>query len=400
MDALPTTPDTAKQEILKAIIRDLHAGVSRQEIKKRFRELARDVSAEEIGRMEQALIREGMPESEIKGMCDVHVEIFRDSLAGAPKLDVPEGHPVADLMAENRAAEAIAGEVLAVLEKAGGSLSSVARTLDGLLATLARIDLHYVKKENELFPVLESLGISGPPKVMWAHHDDIRALIKAARAHLAAADDVRAQGAAKDAAYKIRDMVFKEEHILFPMSLGRLSAADWIRIARGCREIGYAWVEPTRGFLPEDHEIKAEPKGVEHAGVLNLGTGRLTPEVVDLLLRHLPFDVSFVDAEDRVQYYSEGKERIFPRSPGVIGRNVENCHPPKSVHIVREILDRFRSGGRDVAEFWIELGGKFLYIRYFAVRDQAGTYKGCLEVMQDVTRIRSLQGQRRLLEWN
>ncbi len=397
MDVMPEMPDAAKQEMLKSIIRDLHAGVSRQEIKRRFRALVRDVSADEIGRMEQALIREGMPESEIKGMCDVHVEVFRESLAGAPRLQVPEGHPVADLMAENRAAEALAGEVLAVLEKAAGALAPVARHLDGLLATLAKIDLHYLKKENELFPVLESLGISGPPKVMWAHHDDIRALVKAARAHLAESQEVRAEGAAKDACYKIRDMVFKEEHILFPMALSRFSEADWMRVARGCREIGYAWIEPSRGFLPEDSS--PPPSTAADGGILNLGTGRLTPELVDLLLRHLPFDVSFVDAEDRVQYYSEGKERIFPRSPGVIGRNVENCHPPKSVHMVREILSRFRSGERDVAEFWIELGGKFLHIRYFAVRDAAGDYKGCLEVMQDVTRIRALEGQRRLLEW-
>lgn len=393
--------DAAKQETLKAIIRDLHAGRSRHEIKKRFRALIRDVSADEVARMEQALIEEGMPESEIKSMCDVHVEIFRESLAAnAPKLDVPEGHPVADLMAENRAAEAVATELLAVIEKAAGNIGSASRHLDGLLATLARIDLHYVKKENELFPVLESIGIAGPSKVMWAHHDDIRGFIKAARAHLGTGDFARAEGAARDAAFRIRDMVFKEENILFPMMLGRVTEADWVRIARGCREIGYVWVEPGRGFLPEDQAIPAAPEPGSHAGLLSLGTGRLTPEIVDLLLRHLPFDVSFVDAEDRVQYYSDGKDRIFPRSPGVIGRSVLNCHPPKSVHMVEEILNRFRSGERDVAEFWIEMAGKFLHIRYFAVRDAAGAYKGCLEVMQDVTRIRALEGQRRLLEWD
>lgn len=137
----------------------------------------------------------------------------------------------------------------------------------------------------------------------------------------------------------------------------------------------------------------------EDLGALELNTGTLTPQQVDLLLRHLPVDVSFVDAEDVVRYYSETPDRIFVRAPAVIGRKVQNCHPGKSVHVVEAILAAFKAGTKDSAEFWIELGGRFILIRYFAVRDEAGAYKGCLEVSQDVTGIRALEGQKRLLDW-
>ncbi|MCJ7628172.1 MAG: PAS domain-containing protein, partial [Longimicrobiales bacterium] len=130
------------------------------------------------------------------------------------------------------------------------------------------------------------------------------------------------------------------------------------------------------------------------------GTGRLSLEQVDMLLRHLPIEISFVDANGFVRYYSETEERLFPRTPGAIGRHVDNCHPPKSLHMVREILRKFAAGQRDVAEFWTEIQGKFIHIRYFAVRNPAKEYLGCLEVTQDVTGIRALEGERRLLEWS
>jgi hypothetical protein len=133
--------------------------------------------------------------------------------------------------------------------------------------------------------------------------------------------------------------------------------------------------------------------------LLDLDTGALTPELVSLVLTHLPVDVSFVDEEDTVRYYSAKKDRVFPRSPGVIGRKVQNCHPPKSMDVVDRILKAFKAGTRDTAEFWIETGGKFVLIRYFAVRDAKRRYRGCLEVSQDVTRIRALAGQKRLLDW-
>ncbi len=135
------------------------------------------------------------------------------------------------------------------------------------------------------------------------------------------------------------------------------------------------------------------------AETVELDRGALTPEQIDLMLTHLPVDVSFVDEHDTVRYYSASPNRIFRRTPTVIGRKVQNCHPPDSVAVVERIVEAFRRGERDTAEFWIELNGRFIHIRYFALRDKAGAYRGVLEVSQDATGIRGLRGERRLLDW-
>lgn len=120
---------------------------------------------------------------------------------------------------------------------------------------------------------------------------------------------------------------------------------------------------------------------------------------INLVFTHLPVDISLVDENDRVVYYSDCPDRIFPRSPAVIGRAVQNCHPADSVATVNRILDAFRNGEQKRAEFWITFGGRFILIQYFAVFDGKGSYRGCLEVSQDVTKIRQLEGEKRLLDW-
>jgi hypothetical protein len=240
---------------------------------------------------------------------------------------------------------------------------------------------------------------------MWSIHDDIRANIKQARVAFTDNDPVQTVLSLKEAIQGIRDMIYKEEHILFPASLDMLTQKEWIRIKEGEGDIGFAWVVPDKGWpeeIIEEPEAKpTDPVGVleDVAGALGLDTGRMSLEQINLMLTHLPVDLTFVDENDRVAYYSEGPERIFPRSPAIIGREVRNCHPPKSVHIVNKILDAFKSGSRSTAEFWIELDGRFLYIRYFAVRDAKGYYRGTLEVSQDLTETRKLEGQQRLLDW-
>lgn len=396
-----------RREVLKGIIKDLHAGTPMAELKQRFADLIEDVSPSEIAAMEQQLIDEGMPQEEIKRLCDVHVEVFRESLDQQSVAELPPGHPVRTFMDENEALGAVADE----LDKAAAGLCEPAKPgrlalaeepFAELLAKLATIDLHYTRKEHQLFPFLEKAGISGPPQVMWGIHDEVRAELKQARAALEAGEAQQFADTSRAVATKIRDMIYKEDNILFPMSLSVLSEADWVKIRDGEGEIGFSMVTPGDEWQPTGAGHGGD-EALMHASIteaLPMDTGLLSLERINLLLTHLPVEISYTDENDVVRYYSASPERIFPRSPGVIGRKVEHCHPPKSVHKVKEILDSFRAGERDVAEFWIDFQGKKVHIRYFAIRDAKGEFKGTMEVIQDIAPLQKITGERRLLEWD
>jgi DUF438 domain-containing protein len=392
-----------KKEILKGIIRDLHRGGDVELLKKRFGALVRDVSGAEIGAMEQELIAEGLPEEEIRKLCDVHVQIFEESLAAEPVPQTIPGHPLHTLAEENRALGKVIGQVQEILshirnEPDHKDWPADRVRLASLVGALSEIEKHYLKKENQLFPRLEDKGISGPSKVMWSIHDDIRAHLKEFRRSLELGDADLVARTGLWVIQEMRDMVHKEEKILFPMCLEKFEESDWSRVKEGEKEIGYAWIAPAPAWAPASAGAAAAA-GPERLR-LALDTGALTVEQIDLMLTSLPVDISFVDERDTVVYYSGTPERVFPRTPGVIGRKVQNCHPPKSVDVVERILKAFRSGSRDVAEFWIDSRGKFVHIRYYALRDKTGAYKGTLEVTQDVTAVRRLQGERRLLDWD
>ena len=406
----PITDPAERQAALKGIIRDLHDGEDMEVLKQRFRELIQGVEAPEIAAMEQELMNEGLPAEEIKRLCDVHVEIFKEALEEQDRPEPPVGHPIHTYMKENRASEKIMSAtsiLMGLLGQPPGTqeFEEHRQALGAYIEQLSEINTHYTRKENQLFPMLEAHHFTGPSQVMWSIHDDIRAQMKQAREAFAAKDAAQTVTSLQEAIKAIRDMIYKEEHILFPTSLDMLTDSEWIRVKEGEADIGFAWVTPDEGWpdeiLKEVEEAAPEPETVlqDVAGALGLDTGRMNLEQINLMLTHLPVDLTFVDENDRVAYYSEGPERIFPRSPAIIGREVRNCHPPKSVHMVNQILDAFKSGARDTAEFWIELGGKFIYIRYFAVREANGQYRGTLEVSQDLTRIRKLEGQQRLLDW-
>ena len=400
------TDRAAKKEVLKDIIRDLHRGGDVEVLKKRFGELVRDVSGAEIGTMEQELIAEGLPEEEIRKLCDVHVQVFEDSLASQSAPQTVPGHPLHTLAEENRAMEKVVvrvQEILTHLRSEPGHKDWPAdrAQLAALIASLAEVEKHYLKKENQLFPRLEDKGISGPSKVMWAVHDDVRAHLKEFRRALELGDADLVARTGLWVLQEMRDMITKEEKILFPMCLEKLDEADWIRVKKGEEEIGYAWIAPAPGWSPTSTAATEAGVAVGSDGRrLALDTGALTLEQIDIMLTRLPVDLSFVDENDTVVYYSGTPERIFPRTPGIIGRKVQNCHPPKSVDVVERILKAFRAGERDIAEFWIESQSKFILIRYYALRDKAGAYKGTLEVTQDATAIRALRGERRLLDWD
>jgi DUF438 domain-containing protein len=406
----PLTDPADRRAALKAIIKDLHHGEDMAILKQRFKDLIQGVEAPEIAQIEQELMNEGLPAEEIKRLCDVHVEIFKEALEEQDRPDPPMGHPIHTYMKENRASEKIMSDTSMLMGLLGqpptsGAFEEHRLALGEFIERLSEINTHYTRKENQLFPMLEAHHFTGPSQVMWSIHDDIRAHMKQAREAFAGNDPARTLASLKEAIQAIRDMIYKEEHILFPTSLDMLTDSEWIKVKAGEADIGFAWVVPDPGWpdeiLKETAAPTPEPEKVvqDITGALGLDTGRLTPEQINLMLTHLPVDLTFVDENDRVAYYSEGPERIFPRSPAIIGREVRNCHPPKSVHMVNKILDAFKSGSRDSAAFWIELGGKFIYIRYFPVRDAGGHYRGCLEVSQDLTEIRKLEGENRLLDW-
>ena len=395
---------TKRQQILKDLIRQLHDGKTVDEVKADFARLLDSVGASEIAEIEQTLIAEGLPEMEVKRLCDVHVAVFRDVLDTQEKPESLPGHPVYTYRAEN----AVAAQVLDTLEAAiqTGQWEQARAELQ----RLREYDRHYLRKEYLLFPFLEKHGFSGPSSVMWAIHDDVRAGWKKLEDLLSDTpstgsgqrpDPAQVAEVFDPLATAIREMFYKEENILFPAALQMLSSEEWASIHVQEPEFGVCYVEPSQPQAATVPPAPAAPQtasGPAVEGLVSLQAGALTPQQIALMLTHLPVDLTFVDANDEVQFFSATKERIFPRSPAIIGRSVQKCHPPASVDKVQRILDDFREGRRDEAEFWIQMGGKFIHIRYFAVRDEAGVYQGTLEVSQDVTHIRALEGERRLLD--
>jgi len=237
---------------------------------------------------------------------------------------------------------------------------------------------------------------------MWSVHDDIRAKLKRTREAFENKDLGAFLENGKDCTQAIVDMAYKENHILFPLSIELLDQSEWTEVTKGERDIGYAFEAPAVDWLKataiSKPAIEAE-KAETVSDRLELDTGLMTLSQVNLVLKHLPVDLTFVDESDEAQYFSAGKERIFPRSPGIIGRKVQKCHPAKSLDTVKQIVKEFKDGTKDKAEFWIQVRGRLIYIRYFAVRDDEDVYRGTLEVSQDITDIQSIKGERRLLDW-
>ncbi|MBC2727737.1 DUF438 domain-containing protein [Desulfosporosinus sp.] len=403
-----------RREQLKEIIRDIHRQANPDELRERFKDLLSDVGATEITQLEQELIQEGLSELEIKSLCDVHAAVFEEGLNNQVVQEEQAGHPVHTFKKENRKIEKIVtslNELFAKLSQNDfASKENHVAEWRQLHEQLLEIEKHYSRKENILFAYLEKHGVNAPPKVMWAIHDDIRALLKEVSKTLRDQQpNVKElketiERTARPAIKMITDMIYKEENIMFPMCIDTLTDQEWAEVAEQSEEIGYL-VEPDTGWKPA---ITAErtvslnqtplsdnlSRGAE--AEIPFETGVLTQKQLNLLLNNLPVDITFVDEQDTVRYFTFGKERIFQRSKAIIGREVKNCHPPDSVHIVEKILEDFRSGRKDSANFWLHLGEKYVYIQYFALRDENGNYAGTIEVSQDITEIQKVQGEKRI----
>jgi len=395
-----------RKQTLKKLILDLHNGKPVEEAKKEFKKIAEGISSTELAEIEQALIDEGLPVEEVQRLCDVHTALFKEGLEEAEKPEAEEGHPVDILKDENRAIEnLINDEIKPIIEK----LKKEATKDDALkllekINLLMDIDKHYSKKENLIFPYLEKYGITGPPKVMWGVDDEIRDALKECKKMLSefdASNRSKIIEKVEETLQKVLDMIFKEENILFPMAMETLTQDEWFNIMKDMDEIGFCLIEPEYKWRPQRDSMEKYGKELADENTekeyIKFETGLLTPSEINLILNHLPVDITFVDKEDTVKYFSQTKDRIFARTKAVIGRKVQNCHPPASVHIVEKLLSDFKEGRKDSEAFWINLNGRLIYIRYFAVRDENGDYMGTLEVTQDITEIKNLTGEKRLL---
>jgi uncharacterized protein len=316
--------------------------------------------------------------------------------------EVPtEGHFLHYLQLENRQVEKIMAEIRTILRPLMNGTGPLDGDLLGrlkpLLLQLKDYELHYLKKENILFSYIEN---AFPEfrclQLMWSFHDDYRRSL-AALNELLATDKVDKKLLNQELAnlfYVVLPLVFREEKIIFPVALRAIPPRAWQELMVQSAEIGWCY-----GAQPPNI-VRAEIAMELPQGLVNLQTGFLTAAQLVLMLNSLPVDITFVDENDEVCYFSGGPDRVFHRTNAIIGRKVRNCHPHESVHIVNQIVAAFRNDEKSVAEFWIQMGPKFVHIRYYALRDEAGAYRGTIEVSQDVTGIRTLEGNRRLLDWN
>ena len=377
-----------KKRILKEILAELHKGLSLEDAKARFELEVGQVTANEIFELEQSLLEDGVPAEEIKKFCNVHALLFQKDLEKSMADPESPSHPVALFKAENAEIKrrVDSAKVLLPALKEGKGGDWVRNIIEELRAVLK----HYERKEQLLFPYLEKAGFYGPSKVMWGKHDEVRGLFN--KALTAGPEEFPVAAAAL--LEELDGMIFKEESILFPTALEKLKAADWGEIFRESAQAGYVFIEPPAAAA-EALDIAQNTASLSGA-VVNLPSGNLSLQDLTALLNALPVDLTFVDADDTVRYFSEGKERVFLRARSIIGRKVQNCHPPQSLGAVEKILKGFRDGSKNSEEFWINMKGRVIHIRYFALRGEGGEYLGSLEVTQDITDIQKIQGEKRL----
>lgn len=395
-----------RKEILKELIKSLHEGADPDAAKERFKEVLKGATAFEIARAEEELIEEGMPREEIHRLCEVHLAVFRESLESEKSL-APKRHPIHILMEEHKILLQFADELKAAARK----LRAASGMDSGSLGQLKRLEehfkdseSHYVREENVLFPYLEKHGVTQPPAIMWMEHNQIREV----KRHFYGLMDGHESMEFQDFAQQLDEMASslaelftnhfpKENNVLFPTSLRVIAEDEWKDIRQQFDELGYCCFTPEGAMVSLERKAAPMPKP-EAEGRVTFETGALSRKELEGVLNALPVDITFVDKEDTVRYFNQAQERIFPRTKAVIGRTVQLCHPPKSIHVVNQIIEDFRGGRRDVAEFWIHHQGKFVHIRYFPVRDKNGEYLGILEVTQDITDIKKLEGEKRLLD--
>jgi DUF438 domain-containing protein len=399
-------------DIMKGLIRQLHQGTTEEKIKKQLETMLDEADYSDVFLMEVQLLQEGIPQESIQQLCDTHTRVLKKHLDLQETPQTIPGHPVHTFVEENKELTKTTQKIRFIIAEIAKLESTVdatdqMRDIQASLNLLMDIDKHYRRKENLLFPFFEKKDMPGPPAVMWGKHDETREILKLTLdglQNIEAIDSSEAQAyntlAVEPAIEAVDDMIYKEEKILFPTAMDLLTEQDWYEIYIQSEEIGYCIYVPEFEWHPSGGIHKEIKNVAAEGGRIQMPTGSFNLEELISAFTVMPFDLTFVDKNDTVRYFSPGKERVFDRSRAILGRKVQYCHPPKSVHIVNQILADFKAGKQDKARFWIQLGPRFVYIVYYALRDDQGQYRGTLEVTQDITEIRQIEGEQRLLKYD
>ena len=397
-----------RKELLKHMILQLHIGEAPESVRNQLAQLLKKIPYDEVVEVEQELIKEGLPTEEIMKFCDIHTAVLDGHIDTSAAKEIPEGHPIDTFKKENE-------ELLKVVDKLNVLYNNI-QGIDPILIAdyifelkacfnnLMDVDKHYKRKEYLLFPFLEKYEISGPPKVMWGKHDEERDMLKNAQMVLNTSGEITKEElitsiefVLKPASNGIADMTLKEEQILFPMCMDKLTDSDFYEIASQSLEHGFCLYDPQVEWIPEG--VKLTDTSFADSEKVQLPTGSFNIRELIAIMNTLPVEVTFVDKDDVVKYFSAPEHQIFNRGRAALGRNVRLCHPPKSVHVVEQILIDFKSGKEDKATFWIPMQGKFVHIEYFALRDEFRNYLGTMEIVQDLTDLRKLEGEQRLVTY-
>ena len=414
--------DGKKLEIVHEIKSAYDEGkISLEEARKALKDRVQHLAPYEIAIIEQEMVEETEDEC-IKEDIQAMLEVFQDVLVTKDQ-ELPENHPISCYRRENAKMK----ELLLSVEDLVQYPLIKNQWLE-LYEDLLKFKIHLSRKQNQLYPVLEKKGFTRPTTTMWTLDDFIRDEISECYNLLLEDKEEEFIGKQAELVADVRDLMDKEENILYPTSLEMINEEEFRYMAEGDREIGFAYIsvqaDKSGNSASASSSASASTAGAPLSGLssapgfaeelagllgkygfnnkeekLNVTTGQLTLEQINLIYQHMPVDLSYVDENELVCFYTDTKHRVFPRSKNVIGRDVKNCHPKASVHIVEEIIKKFRSGEQDKAEFWINKPDLFIYIIYYAVRDENGKFRGVLEMMQDCTHIRSLQGSQTLLTW-
>jgi len=428
-----------KIEIIKGILERLTKGEDINKLKTEFKNILSSIKPWEIPLIEQELVKTGISPREIARVCELHVELFRESLISVKDLEnLPAGHPLDTFIRENL-------EILKDVEKLNlliqnlditqRNFNDILSEIDNLIRQLYFIKKHFMRLQLQVFPYLERIGLFAVPRVLWRKQDEIMILLKKVKLafkKLVESDNKQSylkelKKVTTDFIRAVTEEIFRENNILFPTTKVLFPEGVWVAIREEESLIGFykitpngEWRPTTSPIYPYQFRLDITQKMIEDLpkeiiellskakqdvtplakeGDIEFENGYLSIEEIKEIFNALPIDITFIDKDDRTKFFSHGKERIFVRTKAVLGRPVEFCHPPRSVHIVKKILNAFKKGERDYADFWINFGGRLIYIKYVPVKNRKGDYIGTLEIVQDITDLKKIEGEKRILDW-